>query len=92
MTRTQFWVLNALAGVVVVLLGLKVALALDIGRRQVQLAQAQAVLAQAQRAEPVMKELALRIAQAAQREPQLADLLKQHGVRLSPVQPQIANP
>lgn len=92
MTRTQFWCLNGLAALVVVLLGLKMLLALDTGRRQIRLAQGQAVVLQAQRAEPVLKEMALRLTQAARQEPELGDLLKQHGVRLSPAQPTVVNP
>jgi hypothetical protein len=92
MTRIQFFILNGLAGVLALLLGLKVALALDIGARQGKLLQAQQAIGQAQRAEPVMRELALRLAQAALQEPQLADLLKQHNIRVTPTQPQIVNP
>lgn len=92
MSKLQFWTLNGLAAALALLLGLKLALALDNGARQSSLAQAQLAIAQAQRTEPVMREIAFRLAQASVREPQLADLLKQHGIRITPSQPQIANP
>lgn len=92
MSKLQFWTLNSLAAALVLLLALKIALALDNGARQSAIAQGQVVIAQAQRTEPIMREIALRLAQASVREPQLADLLKQHGIRVTPSQPQIANP
>jgi len=92
MSKNQFWILNGLAVLLVMLLGLKMALALDNGARQAALAQGQTAIAQAQRTEPLMREISFRLAQASLREPQLADLLKQHGIRVTPAQSQIANP
>lgn len=84
MTRIQFICLNTLAGLFVLILAVKVVILFDMGRTQRKLIVGQAVIVQAQRAEPVLRELALRLAQASLREPDLADLLKQHNLRVNP--------
>lgn len=83
MTRIQFIVLNTLAGLFSLLLVLKVLLLLEMGSYQRKILVAQATVTQAQRSEPLLRELAVRLAQASVKEPDLADLLKQHNLRVS---------
>lgn len=83
MTRIQFIVLNTLAGIFSLLLVLKVLLLLEMGSFQRKIMVAQATVTQAQRSEPLLRELALRLAQASVKEPDLADLLKQHNLRVN---------
>lgn len=87
MNRTQFWILNGLAGVLVAVLLLKIGLTIDLAEKQVALARAQTQVAQAQRAEVLLREISVRLAQASAREPQLTDLLKMHSIRVSPASP-----
>jgi len=92
MTRSQYVILNVLAGLFVLVLTLKVALLFEMGQTQRKLMAGQAVVMQAQRAEPLLKEIVLRLTQASLREPDLADLLRQHNLRVTPARNPDAQP
>jgi hypothetical protein len=92
MTRSQYLILNVLAGLFALVLTLKVTLLFEMGRTQRKLMAGQAAVVQAQRAEPLLREIALRLTQASLREPDLADLLRQYNLRVTPTRPPVPNP
>ncbi|MDX6765577.1 MAG: hypothetical protein SFU85_02180 [Candidatus Methylacidiphilales bacterium] len=83
MSRTQFLILNVLAGLFALLVAVKIILVIETSSRQGKMLAAQATITQAQRAEPLLRELVLRLAQEAQREPDLNDLLRQHNLKVN---------
>jgi hypothetical protein len=84
MTKKQFLILNTLALAFLLLTGLRFLLLKDIETRRVSVTQAQAVIAQGQQSEQVLRQIILRVARASQAEPDLKDLLQQFKIKLDP--------
>ena len=86
MNRIQFWTLNGLAGFLVLLFIIQIALVRAAIFEQNQVALAQQALQQGQAFGGNLKQLAMRIAQVSQtsNDPALKDLLARHQITLTP--------
>ena len=86
MNRNQFWILNGLSGLVVVLLLAQILLARQAGYEQGQIAQAQQLANQGQAFGQNLKQLAMRIVQLSQStgDPALKDLLTRQQISFTP--------
>jgi hypothetical protein len=83
MSKTQFGILNFVGGLCAVLILCNVVLGRLNNRLNQVLVQTQTQLNAAQQVQTTLQSLAMRIAQAAQTEPVLRDLLKRHDLRVS---------
>lgn len=83
MNKTQFYLLNALALLFLLLTGVRFLLIKDLEAKRANLVQIQAVVSQGQQSEQALRKIILRLVQASQREPDLKDLLKQFNVKIS---------
>ncbi len=83
MRAWQFWTLNALSGVLVLLVIIQFFLSQDVGRLQQAVLSEQREVQQAQASEQVLRALALRVAQLAEKEPDLNNLLVKYNLRVN---------
>lgn len=83
MKAWQFWTLNVLSGILVVLVVIQYFLSQDLARRQQVAMAEQREVQQAQAAEQVLRALALRVAQVAEKEPELKNLLSKYNLRVN---------
>jgi len=87
MNRNQFWILNALSGVVVLLFATQIFLVHQAIYEQGQMAMAQQALQQGQAFQNNLKSLATRIVQVSQAnggDQQLKDLLTRQQIQFTP--------
>lgn len=83
MSKVQFWVLNAVAGVCALLLLLNLFLSRLNERSSQDLVLVQQQLSRAEQIQTAMRNLALRVAQAGRTDRALAQLLERHDVRVN---------
>lgn len=87
MNRIQFWILNGLAGFIVLLLLAQILLSRAAGYEQGQMAQAQQLVNQGQAFGGNLQKLALRLVQVSQQNPgdqALKDLLGRQQISFTP--------
>ncbi|MFQ3671586.1 MAG: hypothetical protein SNJ84_09030 [Verrucomicrobiia bacterium] len=84
MNAWQFWTLNALSGILVLLVVIQYFLSQDVGRLQQVVMGEQREVQQAQASEQVLRALALRVAQISESEPDLKNLLLKYNLRVNP--------
>jgi len=82
MNKNQFWILNGLAILATLLMVTRLLLADNNRMLNEQAGRVQAELAAGQNAGGMLQRLAGRINQAAQTEPELKDLLRQHHINI----------
>ncbi len=92
MNRVKLMILWALAVLLVVLMAGKYVLSVENAKLAREMMAAQATITSAQRAEPMLRQMAGRLAQLATREPELADLLRQYNVHITPQEPNLPRP
>ena len=83
MSKTQFSILNIVGGLCAVLILCNVVLGRLNSRLNQSLLQTQSQLNNTQQLQATLQNLAVRIAQAAQTEPVLRDLLKRHTLQVN---------
>ncbi len=83
MNRLQFWILNIAGVVLVVLLLAHFALARWNGRLRNELARDQAFINNARQVEPVLDQMAKRIAKGSETDPRLRDILVKYGLSVT---------
>ncbi|GAB4240280.1 MAG: hypothetical protein OHK005_02340 [Candidatus Methylacidiphilales bacterium] len=88
MKAWQFWTLNGMSAVLVLLVIVQFFLSQDLVRLQQRVLGEQREVQQAQASEQVLRALALRVAQVSEKEPDLNNLLLKYNVRVN----QNANP
>ena len=83
MSKTQFGIMNVVGGLCAVLILSNVVLSRLNSRLNQVLVQTQSQLNSAQQLQTTLQSLVMRIAQAAQTEPVLRDLLKRHDLQVN---------
>lgn len=83
MTRWQYWTLNVVGGACALLILANVILSQLNERTSRTLAATQAQLGRLQQTQSAMQNLVVRVAQAAQSEPVLIELLNQHNLKVN---------
>lgn len=83
MKAWQFWTLNGMSAVLVLLVIVQFFLSQDLVRLQQRVFGEQREVQQAQASEQVLRALALRVAQVSEKEPDLNNLLLKHNVRVN---------
>ena len=87
MSKNQFWILNALAGICAVLFLTNIILTPLTSRLGETVTQTQGLLQsqynEAQQKQGTLQNLAVRLAQKAQTEPALLELLRKYGVQVN---------
>jgi len=83
MTKLQFWILSVTSAILVALLLAHLFLARSNNKLGAQLNAQRTYIAQARQIEPVLDQLAKRIAKGTEADPRLQALLAKHGVNVT---------
>jgi hypothetical protein len=83
MSPWQFWTLNILSVVLATLILTQYFLVQDVQKRSQLIQAGQQQINTAQQAEQVLKVAAIRVAQAAEKEPELKNLLKKYSLNVN---------
>lgn len=86
LSRGKYSALWLLAFLLLAAIATRFYLAVDNARVAHQIMSAQATVATAQRTEPMVRQMASRLAHYSAQEPELMDLLRQHNLRVSPLE------